>query len=452
MGRFNGQLTRILMFDPARQREFALEIARKLRDAGFEAFWAGGCVRDELLGLTPKDYDVATDARPDQIRDLFGHRRTLPIGAAFGVITVLGPRSAGHIEVATFRTDAAYSDGRHPDSVSFTTAEHDAQRRDFTINGLFFDPIAHQVVDYVGGQTDLKHRTIRAIGDPRLRLREDKLRMLRAVRFAAAFGFTIDSDTLRTIRDMAPYINTVSAERIGMEIRRMLIDPSRAVAIALLRDTNLLAQVLPEVANLDDAVFTETQRIIAALKDPSLPLALAALLVRAPEATATTTDWSLQRPVLTAVSIANPSPFRPPLPAAIGRRLRYTNKEIHRTAWLLANRSLVAQAQQLPWPTLQRLLTHEGAADLLALHEAIAGADDSALAFCRERIAWPAERLNPLPLVDGSDLIRHGLTPGPQFAALLEQIRDAQLNGEIHSRDDALAMVDRLRAPDNPVR
>src|SRR3954463_16298353 len=175
------------MHDPARQRAFALEIAKKLRTAGFEALWAGGCVRDELLGLTPKDYDVATSAKPDQIRDLFGRRRTLPIGASFGVITVLGPQGAGQIEVATFRTDAQYSDGRHPDSVTFTTAEHDAQRRDFTINGLFYDPIANQVVDFVGGQADLERRTIRAIGDPRSRIGEDKLRMLRAVRFAASF-------------------------------------------------------------------------------------------------------------------------------------------------------------------------------------------------------------------------------------------------------------------------
>src|SRR5262245_38171369 len=143
------------MHDPASQRAFAQEIAEKLRAAGYEALWAGGCVRDVLLGLTPKDYDVATSATPDQIRDLFGRRRTLPIGASFGVITVLGPRSAGQIEVATFRTDATYSDGRHPDSVTFTTAEHDAQRRDFTINGLFFDPVAEQVVDYVRGKQDL---------------------------------------------------------------------------------------------------------------------------------------------------------------------------------------------------------------------------------------------------------------------------------------------------------
>jgi tRNA nucleotidyltransferase/poly(A) polymerase len=408
------------MPDPARQRAFAFEIAQKLRAAGFEALWAGGCVRDELLGLTPKDYDVATSAAPDQIRDLFGYRRTLPIGASFGVITVLGPREAGQIEVATFRTDAAYSDGRHPDAVTFTTAEHDAERRDFTINGLFFDPIAEKVVDYVGGQQDLKAHIVRAIGDPRSRLSEDKLRLLRAVRFAAAFNFTIAPETLTAIQEMAPEINTVSAERIGMEIRRMLIDPNRATALKLLRVTNLLVHVLPELANLSEAAINETTQVLTALTQPSISLALAALLLPAP---------------------------RSPLPAPLlGRRLRYTNKEVDRAVWVLANEPAIAEAPQLPWPKLQRLLSHDGTHELLALHEAIAGPDDPALAFCRERLAWPAERLNPRPLLDGSTLIHHGLTPGPHFSDLLEQVRDAQLNGEVNSQQEALALVDRLRA------
>jgi poly(A) polymerase len=413
---------------PSRQRDFALEIAKKLRATGFEALWAGGCVRDELLGLTPKDYDVATSATPDQIRDLFGRRRTLPIGASFGVITVLGPRDAGQIEVATFRTDAAYSDGRHPDSVKFTTAEHDAQRRDFTINGLFYDPITEHVVDYVGGQQDLKAQILRAIGAPRLRLSEDKLRMLRAVRFAAAFNFTIDPDTFTAIQEMAPEINTVSAERIGSEIRRMLIDPNRAQALALLLETNLFAHVLPEVSNLSKVALDETSRVLASLKNPSISVALAAAL---------------------CFVLAAPDSQ---LPAHIGRRLRYTNKEIDRTAWLLVNEPLIAQSSQLPWPKLQRLLTNDGAFELLALYEAIAGPDDPAIAYCRERLAWPAERLNPRPLVDGSALIHHGLTPGPHFSDLLDQVRDAQLNGEIKSRDEALAFVDRLRAERNTLR
>ena len=316
------------MPDPARQRAFALEIVQKLRAAGFEALWAGGCVRDELLGLAPKDYDVATSATPDQIRDLFGRRRTLPIGAAFGVVTVLGPRAAGQIEVATFRTDAAYSDGRHPDSVTFTDAEHDAQRRDFTINGLFFDPVAEKVVDYVGGQEDLKRRIIRAIGDPRLRLSEDKLRMLRAVRFAATFDFAIEPDTLRAIQEMAAEINTVSAERIGMEIRRMLVDPNRAAALQLLRETNLLPHVLPEVADLADDAFRRNRRAsLAALRHAD------AVRSRSPRsAAATARPRCLAAPRRSAAACATP-----------------TKKSTAPPGCSTTCRS-IAQAPQLPWP------------------------------------------------------------------------------------------------------
>ena len=235
------------------------------------------------------------------------------------MVTVLGPRAAGQIEVATFRSDAAYSDGRHPDSVTFTTAEHDAQRRDFTINGLFFDPIAEQVVDYVDGQEDLRRGIIRAIGDPRLRLSEDKLRMLRAVRFAATFGFTIEPATLRAIQEMAADITTVSAERIGMEIRRMLLDANRATALALLRDTNLLPQVLPEVAAAGiRRRSTKPQR--RARRDSK-------------------SRRSHSRSPRSSTVLDSPhSPLRTPR-SLVGRRLRYTNKEIDRTAWLLANLS-----------------------------------------------------------------------------------------------------------------
>jgi tRNA nucleotidyltransferase/poly(A) polymerase len=408
------------MPDAEKQRAFALEVAQKLRAAGFEALWAGGCVRDQLLGLTPKDYDVATNALPDQIRALFGRQRTIPIGASFGVITVLGPRAAGQIEVATFRTDAAYSDGRHPDSVHFTTAEHDAERRDFTINGLFYDPIAEQVVDYVNGQQDLERGIIRAIGDPRKRLDEDKLRMLRAVRFAAAFNFTIDRATMQAIEEMAPQISMVSAERIGMEIRRMLVGEHRERAIQLLDESGLLAHILPEVAaearNRESWWPASLQRL-ARLKQPTLPVAFAALLL--------------------FVSGADVD--------VIGRRLRFTNKEIERTRWLLENLSFIAEAPTLPWPRLQRTLIHEGIDELLALYESSSDDPLPAAQFCRERLAWPKEILDPPPLLDGGDLIRHGLEPGPHFARLLEQVRDAQLSGEIHSQDEAFALIDRLR-------
>jgi tRNA nucleotidyltransferase/poly(A) polymerase len=247
--------------------------------------------------------------------------------------------------------------------------------------------------------------------------------MLRAVRFAATFKFTIDPDTLLAVQEMAPQINTVSAERIGAEIRRMLLDPNRKDALFLLRETNLLLHVLPEIASLKHETFDDTSRVLAILNSPSLSLALAALLM----------------------------PCSPDLVAPLGRRLRYTNKEVERTAWLLVGQPLIAQAPQLPWPKLQRLLTHDGASELVSLREAIAGPSDPALAYCHERLAWPQERLNPRPLIDGSTLIHHGLTPGPQFSDLLEQVRDAQLDGEIKTQQEALAMVDRLRASDKPL-
>ncbi|MCI0492933.1 MAG: CCA tRNA nucleotidyltransferase [Planctomycetes bacterium] len=420
------------MLSPIAQRDFALAIVRKLRAAGFEAMWAGGCVRDRLLGLESKDYDVATSAAPEQIRTVFGRRRTLTIGAAFGVVTVLGPRAAGQIEVATFRTDAAYSDGRHPDSVAFTDAQHDAARRDFTINGLFFDPLSNEIIDYVGGQQDLKQRLVRAIGDPRLRFGEDKLRMLRAVRFAASFGFTIEDATLHAIQDMASEVTAVSAERIGMEIRRILVDPNRTIGLELLRATTLLPRILPEVAALDASAWGETMRVLSQLREPSLPLAMAALLSREQGVSDAASDLKLPAPG--SAAHAND----------LGRRLRYTNKEIDRVAWLLTQLPIVKRARETRWPQLQRILIHDGAIELLALHEAIAGPDDMALVFCRERLAWPAERLNPPPLIDGSDLIRQGIPPGPRFAMLLEHVRDAQLEGTIHSRDEALALADRL--------
>src|SRR2546423_12854917 len=202
------------------ERDFAVRVVQRLRDAGYQALWAGGCVRDELLGLVPKDYDVATDATPEQVRRLF--RRTVAVGAAFGVVEVLGPRPL-KVQVATFRSDVSYSDGRRPDRVVFSSAREDALRRDFTINGMFFDPLTDQLIDYVGGQEDLRARVLRAIGDPVRRFTEDKLRMLRAVRIATRFDLTLDEATATAVRAMAPEIRAVSAERIAEELRKLLV-------------------------------------------------------------------------------------------------------------------------------------------------------------------------------------------------------------------------------------
>src|SRR6516225_8102356 len=230
------------------ERDFAIDVVRRLRDAGHEALWAGGCVRDELLRLVPKDYDVATSAHPDEVRRLF--RRTIAVGASFGVIEVLGPRTpAGplKVQVATFRSDVSYSDGRRPDAVVFSSAREDALRRDFTINGMFFDPLEGRLIDYVGGQDDLRDRVLRAIGEPRQRFDEDKLRLMRAVRLATRFGLTLEPATRAAIEAMSPEIGVVSAERVAEELRKLLVDPRRARGMRMFMDLKLAQAILPEL-------------------------------------------------------------------------------------------------------------------------------------------------------------------------------------------------------------
>ncbi len=403
------------MTDQEQQRAFALTIVRQLCDAGYEALWAGGCVRDYLLGHEPKDYDVATSARPEEIRELFGKRRTLALGAAFGVITVLGGGPREPIEVATFRTDIDYLDGRHPNQVAFTDAKHDAQRRDFTINGLFYDPIHEKLIDYVDGESDLQAKMVRAIGDPAARFAEDKLRMLRAIRFATALDFSIDEETLSAVREMASEISVVSAERIGAELRRMLVDRHRARAVQLLQETGLLHHVAKDCASLSEPDFLATLEVLRRLQKPSLPLALAALLHKVG-------DDGVGR--------------------AVSRDLRFTTKEGDLTQWLLSNVRLIGEAGKLPWPEIQPLLAHPDGAKLVAFYEALAGGEDVASAFCRAKMGLPRPELDPDPLVSGNDLIAHGVQPGPLFSKLLKHLRSEQLEGHIQNRQQALNLVD----------
>ena len=415
---------------PTELEKFATYVVRRLRDAGYEALWAGGCVRDRLLGLTPKDYDVATSATPAEVQHVFRDRRTLAIGAEFGVIAVLGPRKS-RIEVATFRQDVSYSDGRHPDAVVFSTAQEDAQRRDFTINGLFFDPLAGRVIDYVGGVEDLEKRVLRAIGDPHARFDEDKLRMLRAVRFTATYDCRIDPVTLSAIQQQAGEIVIVSAERIAEEMRKMLPHPRRAVAAELLRRSGLLAVLMPESQSLapeeiddpDDERLTGWRRTLAVLgrlREPRFPVVVAALVREIGDC-----DDPQDRLVET-----------------IGGRWRLSNDEVACAAWVRRNESLIRDAHRAPWPRVQRVLIGAWAADLLVLAEAAASVEEGsleAIEFCREKLALPREELNPPPLLTGDDLIRAGLRPGPHFRELLDNTRDAQLEGKLHTREQALA-------------
>lgn len=416
--------------DPAETRRFALEVVQRLRSAGHEALWAGGCVRDQLLGLTPKDYDVATSARPEEIREVFGHRRTLAVGAAFGVITVLGKRTACPVEVATFRCDGGYSDGRHPDAVIFSNAEQDAQRRDFTINGLFFDPLAERVHDFVGGQEDLQSGLVRAIRNPYERLAEDKLRMIRAVRFAATFRFELERSTLDAVRQLAGEIVIVSAERIAAEMRRLLPHANRRFGLELLQKTRLLTAILPEAEQLEPesladhssppgAAWQRTLAIVEALHEPTFPVVLAALIRE-----------------------LRPSPIE--LAVKICQRWRLSTDETNRISWLLQQEALIRGALAAPWPKLQRVLVTDGAAELLTYAEGVARVLDGRtddIEFCRTRLALPVEQLNPRPLLNGNDLAQLGLAPGPRFRTLLDGLRDAQLLGGVTDRDSAIAWV-----------
>lgn len=412
---------------PDRQREFAVEVVRTLRAAGFEAYWAGGCVRDRLLGRTPKDYDVATSATPPEISRVFARRKTLQVGAAFGVVVVVGGRTAGQIDVATFRHDVAYSDGRRPDQVVFSDPQQDSQRRDFTINGLFYDPLADQVIDFVGGEQDIRRRVVRAIGDPRARFEEDKLRMLRAVRFSATFGFELEEQTRAAVAAMAPQINIVSAERITQEMRAMLVHANRAQALESLLGLGLLAEILPE-APVGGDLWQRTLGLLESLSAPSFEVALAGLFWHVPDGARETHA----------------------LVTEVARRWRLSNKELERIVWLVEHRDSLRAAQQLPWPRLQRLLIAPGIEELLALHEAaevVVTVDASAkddLMFCREQLRLPPEVLNPAPLLTGDDLLRHGVPSGPRFKLLLERVRDAQLDGEVTTNEEALRLVDRF--------
>jgi len=405
------------------ERDFALDVVRKLQGAGFEALWAGGCVRDELLGLIPADYDVATSARPEQLRPLFKRRNE--IGASFGVVQVIGPRDdAGAwttVEVATFRSDVSYSDGRRPDAVVFSSPEEDAKRRDFTINGMFFDPVEEKLVDFVGGRADLEAKVLRAIGDPAARFTEDKLRILRGVRIAARFELSIDPATLAAAKSMAREIRVVSPERIAEELRKLLAHPNRSGGVRLLSEFGLVEPILPELAAMGVARWADAVGVVQKLpRGSSFPLAFAALL------------HALDRPVV----------------EAIADRLRLSGAEKARTAWLVENQRTLDDAPAMSLSKLKTMLVLPGIEEHLALHRARALAAGSSLAaveFCERMLhEMPPEVLNPPPLLTGEDLIAMGLKPGPEFKRILEAVREAQLEGMVKTKEEAIEMARKL--------
>jgi poly(A) polymerase len=363
----------------------------------------------------------------------------VPVGVSFGVVKVIGPRGAGEVEVATFRSDGAYIDGRRPESVVFSSPEEDASRRDFTINGMFFDPTSGEVIDYVGGKHDLESGILRAIGDPASRFAEDKLRLVRAVRFAARFGLRIEPATEKALVAMAPEVTVVAAERIAQELRRMLVHPSRSAAMRLLMDFGLAAAIVPELLSLvgipahvaarpDHDLWEQTLAVLDGLPhDPSIGMALAALFHEIDRGTAGSgAVEALDR---------------------LADRLKLANVEREAASWLLAHHETLNAPQSMPVSRLKRLLAEPGIGELLAMHRAVAEAAELPIdhvVFCENYLRnEPDGPIRPAPWIDGNDLKRLGLRPGPVFKQWLDRAYDAQLEGKVTTQEEAIAWLSR---------
>ncbi len=434
--------------NPEKNRAAAVEIVRALRARGRVALLAGGCVRDALLGLSPKDHDVATDARPEEVLALFP--RAVAVGAEFGVVRV--PTGDETVEVATFRRDDRYEDGRHPVAVTFSGPEDDARRRDFTINGMFLDPSTGAVIDHVGGRADLEKGIVRAIGDPRERFGEDRLRLLRAVRFAARFSFAIESGTLAAIRELAPLATGLSPERIREEIEKMLLGPRPSVAFRLLAETGLLAAVLPEVDatrgveqppeyHPEGDVFTHVLLMLEKLPpDATFELAMGVLLhdVGKPP-TFEKTD---------RIRFHNHADVGAEMAEAVCERLRCSRRSRERIVALVRDHMKFAEVTRMRESRLRRFLASDGIEEHLELHRIDCESSHRKLdhyEFCRGKLeAYAAESPLPKPFVTGDDLIALGHAPGPEIGRLLRALFDRQLEGEFATRDEALAEARRL--------
>ncbi len=429
-----------------RLRREAEEIVRTLRRAGHTAYWAGGCVRDMVMGLEPIDYDVATNASPEQVVRLFP--KTIPVGIQFGVIKVLIGEDS--FEVATFRSDGNYLDGRHPIEVHFSSDREDALRRDFTINGMFFDPIDGKVIDYVGGQQDIQAGQIRAIGDPRERFEEDHLRLLRAVRFAGRFGYAIEPRTEEAIRSMTASLHRVSAERIRDELKKMLTGPRPAESVGLLHESGLLKTILPEVVatigveqpkefHPEGDVFTHTLLLLRHLDRPSFELALAALL------------HDIGKPptfsVRERIRFDNHCEVGAGMTGEICRRLRLSNEQTERVVDLVADHLRFKDVPQMRESTLKRFLRRPDFPDHLELHRVDCLASHGNLShwdFCRQKMdELGQEALKPERLLTGDDLIHMGYPPGPIFSKILSGLEDAQLEGRVKTKGEAVEWTQR---------
>jgi putative nucleotidyltransferase with HDIG domain len=445
----------------ASAKSFATTIVQALRQHGFQAYLVGGCVRDLLLQREPKDYDVATNATPEQIMRIFPE--TYAVGVQFGVVLVPVPDAAEvsggappksqAVEVATFRSDIGYSDGRHPDEVRFSRdPREDVGRRDFTINGMLLDPVTGEVLDFVGGRDDLQAGIIRTIGDPEQRFAEDKLRMLRAIRFAARFEYSVGPTTFTAIQRLASQIGVVSRERVRDELTRMLTEGHARRAFLLLDESGLLAEVLPEVSAMhgvqqppqfhpEGDVFVHTLLLLENLPGPCpMTLAWGALLhdVGKPATFRVAPDRiRFDNHVEIGVKIAE----------EICRRLRFSNHETEQILSLVDNHMRFGDATRMKESTLKKFLRLPRFDEHMALHRADCLASHRNLAtyelIRQKREEIPPEKMRPAALVTGEDLIAQGHAPGPKFREILGAVEDAQLEGRLPSRDAALEFVRR---------
>ena len=437
----------------------AVEIVRALRQSGHEAYLVGGCVRDLLLGREPSDYDVATDATPEQVMNIFP--QTFAVGAKFGVVLVpvngadtqaVESRGPATVEVATFRSDGIYSDGRHPDQVRFSSSpQEDAQRRDFTINGLLMDPLqGDRILDFVNGREDLQRGVVRAIGEPARRFSEDKLRMLRAVRFAARFCYQIDKETFAAIRSFAPQIHQVSRERIREELCKMLTEGQARRAFELLDESGLLHEVLPEVEaykgveqppqfHPEGDVWTHTLMLLQGLPAGcSRTLAFGVLLhdVGKPPTFRRAPD---------RIRFDNHAEVGARMAVEICQRLRMSNDDTEQIRALVANHMKFPELPRMRESTLKRFLRQPAFAEHLELHRLDCLASHGNLdlyRFAEDKLqSIPAKEIRPRPLVTGRHLIAAGYRPGPLFREMLEYAEDAQLEGRIHSPEQGVQLV-----------
>jgi poly(A) polymerase len=426
----------------------AAELVQRLQTAGFSAFWVGGCVRDFVLGREPKDYDIATSALPEQVEKLFPH--TIPVGRQFGVVIVV--KQGIQFQIATFRAEADYRDGRRPETVVFASAEADALRRDFTVNGLFYDPVVRQLYDWVSGQADLAAKIIRTIGAPEERFAEDHLRLLRAVRFAAQLNFAIHPETFAAIRTFAPKIQLVSAERIREELQKLFAPPHAARGLVLLRDSGLLEPVLPELAatihcdqspnfHPEGTVFEHIRLMLEQLPaDAPDSLAWAVILHDIAKPVTAHTD-----PATGAIHFYGHEKVGAEMAEGILQRLRFPKKQTAEITACVLHHMQFKDVLQMRKSTVRRMLLRETFPLELALHRLDCLGSHGSLDHYEFMLAQQAEfddqpEIRP-PLLDGHDLLALGVKAGPEMGALMHEVRERQLQGELTTPEAAREWV-----------